>query len=97
MCLSLWNLEGRLAETAKEACGIDPALEGFPHNLELVKLVNACQLGRVQSETKQKINAVARAHGEPVTTLAVDWEALFTGFKQKFGVKITNPVRPHVL
>ena len=64
--------EEGLRATAKEAVGIDPSL-GFCHKLGLAELVKAWDRGKVQR--KEKIDAGARAHGEPVTYLAADWGA----------------------
>ena len=45
----------------------------------MFSIVEAWHLGKVQSETEQHIDALARAHGEPAACLAADWEAPMTG------------------
>ena len=43
---------------------------------------------KVQCETKTKVDAVARAHGEPISHLPADWESIMKGYKQKHGANI---------
>ena len=43
---------------------------------------------KLQAEAKQKVDAVARAHGEPVTMLSCDWVSLMNQLKQKYGQHI---------
>ena len=46
------------------------------------------------SETKLQTDAVARAHGVPVTLLPCDWTSLVTEFKNKFGKHIPDDKLP---
>ena len=48
----------------------------------------------MHSDTKLKIDAVARSHGEPGSMLCADWEALMTTFKAKFGAHIHDTLLP---
>ena len=43
---------------------------------------------KLQSEAKQKVDAVTRAHGEPITMLACDWVSLMNQFKSKYIMQI---------
>ena len=56
----------------------------FHRKLELANVVKAWHLGKVQSGTEQKIDAVARAHGKPVTDLVAEWATLMVGFKKRW-------------
>ena len=80
------TVEG-LTETLKEAFWVD-ASKGFAHKSELAQLIAAWEESKIQSETKTKVDAVARALGEPISHLAADWESIMKGFKLKYGVNI---------
>ena len=77
------TVEG-ITETLKEAFGVD-ASQGFTHKRELAELIAAWEESKIQSETKNKVDAVARAHGEPISHVPADWESIMKGFKQKHG------------
>ena len=49
---------------------------------------------KVMSETKLQTDAVARAHGVPVTLLPCDWTSILTEFKNKFGKHIPDDKLP---
>ena len=49
------------------------------------KIVKAWNNAKVHGDTKLKLDAVARAHGEPVSMLCSDGEALINTFKANFG------------
>ena len=80
------TVEG-LTETLKEAFGVD-ASKGFVHKRELAQLTAAWEESNIQSETKTKVDAVARTHGEPISHLPADWESIMRGFKLKHGAGI---------
>ena len=46
------------------------------------------------SETKLQNDAVARAHGEPVTLFPCDWTSVLTEFKKKYGTHIPDEPLP---
>ena len=50
----------------------------------MAKLIGAWRQSRTQSEVKQAADAAARAHGEPVGILAMDWNSLMEKFRQKY-------------
>ena len=52
------------------------------------------KLRKVMSETKLQTDAVARAHGVPVTLLPCDWTSLVTEFKNKHGKHIPDDKLP---
>ena len=64
--VALDTSEEGLRKTAEEAFGVDPS-KWFVHKRGLAKIVKAWQTAKVQNETKVRVDAVARAHGEPVT------------------------------
>ena len=82
-----------LRDTCKEAFGVDPS-KGFAHKRELGKIIKAWSNAKVHSDTKLKIDAVARSHGEPVSMLGADWEALLVTFKNKFGTHLHDTLLP---
>ena len=86
------TVEG-LTDTLKEAFGVDPS-KGFAHKRELAQLIAAWEESKVQCETKTKVDAVARAHGEPISHLPADWESIMKGYKQKHGANIPEYYLP---
>ena len=54
-----------LRNTCREALGVDTNLN-FEHKLEFAKISKARSSAKIAAETKEKIDAVHRAHGEPV-------------------------------
>ena len=80
------TVEG-LRSTCKEALGVDASLN-FEHKLEFAKISKAWNSAKNNAETKQKIDAIHRAHGEPVQMLEGDWanliRAIIGGVRGKF-------------
>ena len=64
---SLEMNEENFRETIASACGIDNT--NFEHKLETAKLVKAWRTSSLQAE----VDAVQKAHGEPILMLAEDW------------------------
>ena len=81
--VALDTTEG-LIETAT-AFGIKAKNGTFEHEREMAKLIAAWQQGRIQNETKVKVDAISKAHGEPVSMPPEDYEVLLTAFKEKHG------------
>ena len=73
--------------------GVDES-KSFAHKRELTKLLKAWKATKIQVETKQKIDAVQRAHGEPVQTLVADWNSMICSFKDKYGSNIHDSRLP---
>ena len=84
--------EGR-AKSAEEAFGVDPDIS-FAHKKELAKLKKFWNQAKLQADAKQKVDAVAQAHGEPITMLTCDWSSLTNVFKQKHGMHIQETRLP---
>ena len=80
------TVEG-VTETLKEAFGVD-ASRGFAQKRELAQLIAAWEESKIQSETKNRVGAVAGAHAEPISHLPADWESIMKGFKQKHRANI---------
>ena len=76
-----------LRDTCKEALGIHVSIY-FEHKLEFAKISKAWNSAKVTAETKQKIDAVHRAHGEPEQMLEGDWANMTRAFKLKYGKQI---------
>ena len=70
------TIEGS-TQAVSAGLGVDPAL-GFSHNREMAKMVKAWNSAKIQADIKTKVDAVAKAHGEPVSMLKCDWVSLMT-------------------
>ena len=77
------SIEG-LTKTA-ETFGIKVSSGEFIHKREMAKLIAAWQQGKVDQDTKQKVDAVCKAHGEPISMLPEDYESLLTAFAKIHG------------
>ena len=82
--VALDTTEEGLTETAT-AFGIKAKGGSFEHKREMAKLIAAWQQGRIQNEVKVKVDAISKAHGEPVSMPPEDYEVLLTAFKEKHG------------
>ena len=67
-----------------DAFGVNPE-KGFVHAREMARIIIAWSIAKTQAETKQYVDNVAKAHGEPTTMLQVDWTTLLDHFKEKYG------------
>ena len=70
--------------------GFDFIFGGLPHKREFARVVTAWKTAKVMAETKLLTDAVARAHGVPVTLLPLDWTSILTETKKKFGTHIPD-------
>ena len=84
---ALNSSEEGFRDTCKEAFHIDPSL-GFKHKRELGRLLTVWNAARVQRDTKVQIEAVHKAHGEPISMIVADWTSLIRTFKAKYGNNI---------
>ena len=84
--------EEGFCETCKEAFHIDPSL-GFKHKRELGRLLPVWNTAKVQRDTKVQIEAVHKAHGEPISMIVADRTSLIRTFKVKYG----NNIHPSCL
>ena len=85
--LALDDTTESLRSSCKEALGIDTSAI-FKHKLELARSSKAWSSAKIAAETKQKIDAIHRAHGEPVQMLEGDWANMIRAFKLKYGKQI---------
>ena len=93
--VALDSSEEGLRSVAKDAFGIDLSTEGgFIHKREMAKVIASWKESRIQSETKTKVDAVARAHGEPVSYLPSEWVKILKTFKDKYGQRIPEYYLP---
>ena len=67
---------------------------GLPLKREFARVVTAWKTAKIMAETKLQTNAVARAHGVPVTLLPCDWTSILTEFKKKFCSHIADDRQP---
>ena len=82
--VNMFDSEAALKEGASDL-GFDLTTGGSPHKREFARVVTSWKTAKVMSETKLQTDAVARAHGVPVTLLPCDWTSLITEFKNKHG------------
>ena len=80
--VNMFDSESSLKDGASDL-GFDLTNGGLPHKREFAKVVTAWKTARIMSETKLQTDAVARAHGVPVTLLPCDWTSIITEFKKK--------------
>ena len=85
MFVALDSTEEGLAKSAREEFVVDPDIS-FAHKKELAKLKIAWNKAKLPADAKQKVDAVAKAHGEPITMLTCDWT--LNQSKQKYGMHI---------
>ena len=91
--VNMFDSEAALKEGASDL-GFDITSGGLPHKREFARVVTSCKTAKVMSETKLQTDAVARAHGVPVTLLPCDWTSLVTEFKNKHGTHIPDDKLP---
>ena len=75
--------ETAIVRTLAKAFQLDT--DEFEDKLELTKIFKAWSTAKVQSDTKRKVDAVQKAHGEPVMLLSEDWASLIRQFEKKYG------------
>ena len=76
-----------LREALSEMFNVDKK-HGPLHRLEASKLVEVWQQAKARTETKQKVESTARAHGMPVELPAGSWENLMKAFQDQYGSSI---------
>ena len=91
--VNVFDSEAALKEGASDL-GFDLTSGGLPHKREFARVVTSWKTANVMSETKLQTDAVARAHGVPVTLLPCDWTSLVTEFKNKHGKHIPEEKLP---
>ena len=75
--------EQAIIRTFSKAFQLDA--DEFDCKLELAKISKAWSTAKVQADTKRKVDAVQKAHGEPVQLLSEDWASLMRAFKKNMG------------
>ena len=85
LMVALDSTEEGFMATCKQAFGIDTKSEEFAHKREWAKLNMVWKQTRITCDTKDRVDAVKRAHGEPVSFLTADWTSLLREFKQQRG------------
>ena len=86
--VSMYDSESSLKEGAADLAG------GLSHKREFARIATAWKTAKVMAETKLQTDAVAKAHGVPVTLLPCDWTSIMTEFKNKFGNHISDDRLP---
>ena len=85
LMVALDSTEEGFMKTCKQAFGIDTEAGDFAHKREWAKLNMVWKQARITCDTKDRVDAVKRAHGEPVSFLTADWVSLLREFKQQRG------------
>ena len=76
-----------LREALSEMFNVDKK-HGPLHRLEASKLVEVWQQAKARTETQQKVESTARAHGMPVELPAGSWGNLMKAFQDQYGSSI---------
>ena len=80
--VNMFDSKAALKEGASDL-GFDLTSGGLPHKREFARVVTSWKTAKVMSETKLQTDAVARAHGVPVTLLPCDWTSLDHGVQEQ--------------
>ena len=91
--VNMFDAEAALKEGASDL-GFNLSTGGLPHKREFARVVSAWKTAKIVAETKLQTDAVARAHGVPVTLLPCDWTSILTEFKKKYGSHIADDRLP---
>ena len=91
--VNMFDAEAALKEGASDL-GFDLSTGGSPHKREFARVVSAWKTAKVMAESKLQTDAVARAHGVPVTLLSFDWTSILTKFKKKYEAHISDDRLP---
>ena len=83
-----------LKDTVHEAVGVDTAKYGLPLKVEWANIHNAWLASKVNLEVKTRVDAVARAHGQPIQYLTKDWASMLFQFKTQYGLNIHEAKLP---
>ena len=83
LMVALDSTEQGFMATCKQAFGIDTKSEDFAHKREWAKLNMVWKQARITCDTKDRVDAVKRAHGEPVSFLTADWTSLLREKQQR--------------
>ena len=85
LMVALDSTEEGFMKTCKQAFEIDTEAGDFAHKREWAKLNMVWKQARITCDTKDRVDAVKRAHGEPVSFLTADWVSLLREFKKQRG------------
>ena len=91
--VNMFDSEAALKDGASDL-GFDLSTGGLSHKREFARVVTSWKTAKVMPETKLQTDAVARAHGVPVTLLPCDWTSLLTEYKNKHGKHIPDEKLP---
>ena len=89
----MFDSEAALKDGASDL-GFDLTAGGLPHKREFARVVTSWKTAKIMVETKLQTDAVAKAHGLPVTLLPCDWTSILTEFKKKYGSQIPDDRLP---
>ena len=85
LMVALDSTEEGFTKTCNQAFGIVTETRDFAHKREWTKLHMVWKQARITCDTKDRVDAVKRAHGEPVSFLTADWVSFLREFKKQRG------------
>ena len=91
--VNMFDSEAALKEGAADL-GFNLTSGGLSHKREFARVVTVRKNAKVMADTKLQTDAVAKAHGVPVTLLPCDWISILVEFKRKFGSHISDDRLP---
>ena len=91
---SMDEIAVELKKICNEMFRLDTEKYGFPHKREWSKIHKAWLQSKVTAEVKVKVDAVTRAHGQPIQFLSSDWASLVVQFKQRLRSKNASTTKP---
>ena len=91
--VNMFDTEAALRDGASDL-GFDLSAGGLPHKREFARVVTSWKTAKIMAETKLQTDAVANAHGLPVTLLPCDWTSILSEFKNKFGTQFPDERLP---
>ena len=80
--VNMVDAEAALKDGASDL-GFNLSTGGLPHEREFARVVSVWKTAKVMAETKLQTDAVARAHGVPVTLLPCDWTSISHGVQER--------------
>ena len=79
-------------DTVRDAFGVDTTKYGLPHKVEWANIHNAWLAAKVNLEVETRVDAIARAHKQPIQDLTRDWASMLFQFKTQYGLNIHEAI-----
>ena len=95
LMVALDSTEEGFMKPCKQAFGTDTETDDFAHKREWAKLNMVWKPARITCDTKDRVDAVKKDHGEPVCLLTADWTSLLCEFELQRGKIQDNELPAH--